>query len=112
MEHVNQAYFDKHGGGCGDVTPDDMHSPEAVALRTLSTEQVNALIYLLLYGDIWEIPLDEDTLGDLATPRLMDDLMNRRLAEEDEVSYQLVAALVYLSGRSASEFAMLYPGKD
>lgn len=94
---LNQRYFDKHGGGCGPVGSGD----QLAVLKTLTKEQVEALVYMALLGDIHEVPLDEDLMGKWAAkPR-------EQMDDETEMRRQFAAAVVYLSGRLAEDIPLL-----
>jgi hypothetical protein len=94
----NERYFEKKGYGFGTVLSGDAH---VKALRSMSKEQIEALLEIILLGDIDEISSDELLLGEWAITQ--EDLKDR----EAEVLKQLAATLVYLSGRLAEDFPML-----
>jgi hypothetical protein len=95
MSELNERYFNKHGHGFGSVCHDDsLH-----ALKTLTIEQIDALVQMALSGDIQEIGLCEDLLGSWANDSVMD--------EEQEFRTQFAAAIVYLSGRLAEDIPYL-----
>jgi len=93
----NERYFAKYGHGYGSVLSGDESAP----LKTLTVDQINALVNVILWGDINEIGLNEGTLGKMATPQ--DDRGNT----EAETRLQIAAALVYLSGRLAEDLTLL-----
>ena len=94
----NERYFKKHGYGFGTILCDDK---VLETLRTLSLDQIRAIIELILHGDIWEVGGDSDLLGVYEwTP---DDYSD----PESEHSKALVAALVYLTGHLAEDIPEL-----
>lgn len=97
----NDIYFAKHSYGFGSVglTPEQVQ-----ALRVLTVEQLDALAYVALLGDIHEVALDEDTLGSWAASACKH---SEEGDEEAETRMYIVAALVYLSGRLANEIPLL-----
>jgi hypothetical protein len=94
---INERYFATHGHGYGSVLSGDESAP----LKTLTVDQLNALVNVVLWGDIHEIGLNEGTLGRMANPQ--DDKGN----VEAETRLQIAAALVYLSGRLAEDLPLL-----
>jgi hypothetical protein len=99
MSETNERYLAKHGHGYGSVLSGEKSAP----LKTLNVAQLDALVNVILWGDIHEIGLDEDTLGrigaSLPTSFPGDSEADTRL--------QIVAALVYLSGRLAEDIPSL-----
>lgn len=97
----NARYFAKHGYGSGCVGGCSLD-----VIRSLTVDQLNELIELILRGDVWEVPLDADTIG-VCTKHVPKD--GKRMDPEEEFAYQLIAALVYLSGHLAEDFPALRP---
>ena len=100
MSERNERYIAKHQYGFGSV----LSEGEADALKTLNVPQIEALLNMILWGDIHEIGTDEDVLGKMASnqrvPRCMADV-------EGETRVQTAAALVYLSGHLAEDIPLL-----
>lgn len=90
---TNDKYFQIHGYGCGTILSGD----ESAVLRTLTDKQVEALLALFLLGDVYEAPFDADLAGTWWLP-------SKQTGEEEELRLSFAAALVYLSGRVASDF--------
>jgi len=92
----NERYFAKTGYGFGSV----MSNPDHVkALRSLTKEQIEALLNMILLGDIYEVGEDKLILGAFSPSQDQD--------RESEILTQMAASLVYLSGHLAEDFELL-----
>jgi hypothetical protein len=96
----NERYFVINGYGCGSVLNDG----EADPLRTLTNEQIEALLKMFLLGDIAEVPQDANLIGTWH-PRGSEDT-------EGETRMQMAASLVYLSGRLASDLPFMIEPRE
>lgn len=94
----NEGYFAKTGYGFGRVLSGSKH---VEALRSLSVKQIEALLEIILLGDINEIGGDELILGDWKMTK--EDMSDG----EGETRKSLAASLVYLSGHLAEDFLFL-----
>ncbi len=95
----NERYFAKTGYGCGSVMSDPKH---VEALRSLTKEQIEALLHLFFMSDIYEVDSGELILGRWKLTR---EVMEND--KEAETMAQLAASLVYLSGHLAEDFPFL-----
>ena len=94
----NKKYVGIKGNGCGSVMSD---TAEVDAIRSMSIEQLDAVVQLILLGDASEVPLDELTVG------RWDINVGINMDQETQRDLSLIAALVYLSGRLADEIPSL-----
>lgn len=97
----NLKIFERYGYGFGEVGGCNVD-----ILRTITPEQLNEILSLILYGDFWEIGWLPETLG-RHCPKDTEDAIRLCKDKDTEFILQLVAALVYLSGRTADEFKVL-----
>lgn len=105
---INEKFEEKQGYGYGPVfsfhTDIELHDQKIAAiLQTLTIEQLNAIITVLLLGDVAEIGVNDLTIGDW-TNAIDESSEHWR---ETEAMLENVAAITYLSGRLASEIPIL-----
>ena len=90
-----KTFISKHGHGFGRITADDKAIEKV--LETLTKEQLQALMDIVLLGDIHETALHPDILGDWIPKNIME------LDSESELRLSIAASILYLADKSLKD---------